>query len=144
MNAQRLKEPSLTVKMVITRTETTVSSKCIRCGSSKQLADRCPFRQATCLKCNKPRHSARVCRSGRKPVSLSKSILQSYQGCNTLSVLDSAEEYSAVDNVSVFAVGTPQVRPIVVKIAGNGTTIEMDGSRHWSSCLSIREHLEVK
>eukprot|EP00731_Ephydatia_muelleri_P019546 Em0012g371a len=39
---------------------------------------------------------------------------------------DSAEEESAIDNVSVFAVGTPQVRPIVVKIAVNGTTIEME------------------
>eukprot|EP00731_Ephydatia_muelleri_P011873 Em0006g767a len=45
---------------------------------------------------------------------------------NTLSVDDSAEEESAIDNVSVFAVGTPQVRPIVVKIAVNGTTIEME------------------
>ena len=118
------KEPSLTVKKVTTRTDTTVSSKCIRCGSSKHLADRCPFRQATCFKCNKPGHIARVCRIGRKPVSLSKSTSQPYQGRKTLSVEDSAE-YSAVDNVSVFAVGTPQVRPIVVKIAVNGT-IEMD------------------
>ena len=44
MNAQRLKEPSLTVKKVTTRTDTTMSSKCIRCGSSKHLADRCQFR----------------------------------------------------------------------------------------------------
>eukprot|EP00731_Ephydatia_muelleri_P006003 Em0003g251a len=80
MNAQRLKEPSLTVKKVTTRTDTTISSKCTRCGSRR----------------------------------------------NTLSVDDSAEEESAIDNVSVFAVGTPQVRPIVVKIAVNGTTIEME------------------
>ena len=126
MNAQRLKEPSLTVKKVITRTDTTISSKCTRCGSSKHLADRCPFRQATCFKCNKPGHIARVCRSGGRPVGLSKPTSQPYQGRNTLSVDDSAEEESAIDNVSVFAVGTPQVRPIVVKIAVNGTTIEME------------------
>ena len=64
MNAQRLKEPSLTGKMVIT--ETTVSSKCIRCGSSKQLADRCPFRQAnldhnrTNLWCSNSKHTSVV------------------------------------------------------------------------------------
>eukprot|EP00731_Ephydatia_muelleri_P039008 Em1040g1a len=126
MNAQRLKEPSLTVKKVTTRTDTTISSKCTRCGSSKHLADRCPFRQATCFKCNKPGHIARVCRSGGRPVGLSKPTSQPYQGRNTLSVDDSAEEESAIDNVSVFAVGTPQVRPIVVKIAVNGTTIEME------------------
>ena len=91
MNARLLKEPSLTVKKVSTRRETTVSSKCIRCGNSKHLADRCPFRQATCFKCNKSGHIARVCRSGGKPVSLSKSTSQSYQGRNTLSVEDSAE-----------------------------------------------------
>lgn len=126
MNAQRLKEPSLTVKKVTTRTDTTMSSKCIRCGSSKHLADRCPFRQATCFKCNKPGHIARLCRSGGKPVGLSKSTSQPYQGRNTLSVDDCTEEESAIDNVSVFAVGTPQVRPIVVKIVVNGTTIEME------------------
>ena len=71
-------------------------------------------------------HIARVCRSGGKPVSLSKSTLQPYQGHNTLSVEDSAGEDSAVDNVSVFAVGTPLVHPIVVKVAVNGTTIEME------------------
>ena len=79
-----LNEPSLTVKKVTTRTETTVSSKCIHCRSSKHLADRCCFRQATSFKCNKPGHIARVCRSGGKPVSLSKSTSQSYQGRNTL------------------------------------------------------------
>ena len=126
MNAQRLKEPSLTVKKVTTRTDTTMSSKCIRCGSSKHLADRCQFRQATCFKCNKPGHIARVCRSGGKPVGLSKPTSQPYQGRNTLSVDDSAEEESAIDNVSVFAVGTSQVRPILIKIAVNGTTIEME------------------
>ena len=126
MNAQRLKEPSLTVKKVTTRTDTTMSSKCIRCGSSKHLADRCQFRQATCFKCNKPGHIARVCRSGGKPVGLSKPTSQPYQGRNTLSVDDSAEEESAIDNISVFAVGTSQVRPILIKIAVNGTTIEME------------------
>ena len=59
-------------------------------------------------------------------VGLSKPTSQPYQGPNTLSVDDSAEEESAIDNVSVFSVGAPQVRPIVVKIAVNGTTIEME------------------
>ena len=99
---------------------TSGSKPCYRCGGVDHTHSACRFRDATCHKCQKKGHIAKVCRSGRKQKQ------QRPQRSRSRPVRTIDQEPDSDEGFTLFKVGSEGLRPIVVTMGVNGQQLPME------------------
>ena len=99
---------------------TSPSKPCYRCGGVDHTHSACRFRDATCHKCQKKGHIAKVCRSGKKPTQ------QRPQQSRSRPVRTIDQEPVSDEEFTLFRVEGKGLHPIVVTMGVNGQQLPME------------------
>ena len=122
-NARKLNKGDSEINRVNTRTNDKPARKpCYRCGGTDHAASSCRFIQATCHKCQKRGHIARVCRSGEGKTRISTQP----KVPETKKTTHSIQEEQSTD-LTLFTVNKPSSsEPITLELEINGQKLPME------------------
>ena len=105
IQTSRMAEQSLQVEGTIHKVGEAAAKDCFRCGSSRHLADTCPFKSKECFGCKKMGHTKRMCRSSQSGSAKQqrKVDLKAKKDCNQVGVESEEEEEVPVDLLETWS-----------------------------------------